>query len=152
MNVKSLSFILGSVCLTVFAQVCMKWDSAKWASAASAPSPMNASSVGSPVVPAAAADAVHGAKIAAEPGFVLSLWQQFSSPLTLLAIAAYGLSTLFWLVAIRDVPLGTAYVFSGITISLVCLMSAVLFHEPFTPTKVAALVLTVVGVTLFARG
>ena len=66
----------------------------------------------------------------------------------LAAIAAYALSMLCWLLALRDLPLGRAYSLLSISYALVYLLAASLpvFHESFTLSKTLGVALVILGV------
>ena len=63
-------------------------------------------------------------------------------------IAAYALSMLCWLLALRDLPLGRAYSLLSISYALVYLLAASLpaFHESFTLAKTLGVTLVILGV------
>ena len=64
------------------------------------------------------------------------------------AIAAYALSMLCWVLALRDLPLGRAYSLLSISYALVYLLAASLpaFHESFTLAKTLGVTLVILGV------
>lgn len=64
------------------------------------------------------------------------------------AIAAYALSMLFWLLALRDLPLGRAYSLLSVSYALVYLLAASLpiFDERFTLSKTLGVTLVILGV------
>ena len=64
------------------------------------------------------------------------------------AIVAYALSMLCWLLALRDLPLGSAYSLLSISYALVYLLAASLpmFHENFTLSKTLGVTLVILGV------
>lgn len=64
------------------------------------------------------------------------------------AIVAYALSMLCWLLALRDLPLGRAYSLLSISYALVYLLAASLpvFHESFTLSKTLGVTLVILGV------
>ncbi|NUU35883.1 4-amino-4-deoxy-L-arabinose-phosphoundecaprenol flippase subunit ArnF [Pseudomonas sp. C2B4] len=66
----------------------------------------------------------------------------------LVAILAYALSMLCWLVALRDLPLGRAYSLLSISYALVYLAAASLpfFHEDFSLSKSLGVALVILGV------
>ena len=68
--------------------------------------------------------------------------------LVVAAIAAYALSMLCWLLALRDLPLGRAYSLLSISYALVYLLAASLpaFHESFTLAKTLGVTLVILGV------
>jgi undecaprenyl phosphate-alpha-L-ara4N flippase subunit ArnF len=66
----------------------------------------------------------------------------------LAAIAAYGLSMLCWLLALRDLPLGRAYSLLSLSYALVYLLAASLplFDESFSLGKSLGVALVMLGV------
>jgi len=64
------------------------------------------------------------------------------------AIAAYALSMLFWLLALRDLPLGRAYSLLSVSYALGYLLAASLpiFDERFTLSKTLGVTLVILGV------
>ena len=64
------------------------------------------------------------------------------------AIAAYALSMLCWLLALRDLPLGRAYSLLSISYALVYLLAASLplFNESFSLSKTLGVTLVILGV------
>jgi undecaprenyl phosphate-alpha-L-ara4N flippase subunit ArnF len=66
----------------------------------------------------------------------------------LAAIAAYGLSMLCWLLALRDLPLGRAYSLLSLSYALVYLLAAglPLFDEAFSLSKSLGVALVMLGV------
>ncbi|NAT16910.1 4-amino-4-deoxy-L-arabinose-phospho-UDP flippase [Pseudomonas syringae pv. actinidifoliorum] len=64
------------------------------------------------------------------------------------SITAYALSMLFWLLALRDLPLSRAYSLLSISYALVYTLAAALplFHETFTVSKTVGVTLIVAGV------
>ncbi|MGN4047781.1 4-amino-4-deoxy-L-arabinose-phosphoundecaprenol flippase subunit ArnF [Pseudomonas sp. SM4] len=66
----------------------------------------------------------------------------------IVAIVAYALSMLCWLVALRDLPLGRAYSLLSISYALVYLLTASLplFNESFSFTKSLGVALVMLGV------
>jgi len=66
----------------------------------------------------------------------------------LAAIAAYGLSMLCWLLALRDLPLGRAYSLLSLSYALVYLLAASLplFDESFSFGKSLGVALVMLGV------
>lgn len=123
MSLTSLLTILGSVVATALAQVCMKLASTSFSGSRQ------------------------------DPGYSLavSLFHQILHPLSLLAIAAYGLSLVLWLLALRDVPLSVAYPFAGLTLALVAVLGVSILDEPLTTSKIVGVTTIVLGVIVLAR-
>ena len=72
----------------------------------------------------------------------------FSRPLpTLLTLSAMGVSVLLLAMAVKQLPLGTAYaVWTGIGAVGTVLMGIWLFNEPATLARVLCLLLIIVGI------
>ncbi|EPF66865.1 4-amino-4-deoxy-L-arabinose-phosphoundecaprenol flippase subunit ArnF [Pseudomonas syringae] len=66
------------------------------------------------------------------------------------SITAYALSMLFWLLALRVLPLSRAYSLLSISYALVYTLAAALpfFHETFTVSKTVGVTLIVAGVLI----
>ena len=64
------------------------------------------------------------------------------------AIGLYGLSTLLWVTALRDIPLSKAYAFVALAIALVPIGAAIFFHERLEPRYYLGLLLVVAGVVI----
>lgn len=77
--------------------------------------------------------------------------QAVSSAPVLLGLAAYGLSTLFWLRALSTLPLAVAYPFLSLNFILVPLAGYLLFREPVTTWQLAGSALIVAGVITLTR-
>lgn len=67
-------------------------------------------------------------------------------------LALGGVNTLCFTLAMRRIPLAVAYpTFSGLSISLVVMVSALAFGERLTAVNLAGALLVIVGVALLAR-
>ncbi|NIF19648.1 4-amino-4-deoxy-L-arabinose-phosphoundecaprenol flippase subunit ArnF [Pantoea sp. Cy-639] len=114
-----ITFALGSVLLVSGAQLAMRWSMTRLPQ------------------PSEWLAALTGQGIAALPVVVV-----------LAAIAAYALSMLCWLLALRDLPLGRAYSLLSLSYALVYLLAASLplFDESFSLTKSLGVALVMLGV------
>lgn len=114
-----ITFALGSVLLVSGAQLAMRWSMIRLPQ------------------PSEWLAALTGQGIAALPVVVV-----------LAAIAAYALSMLCWLLALRDLPLGRAYSLLSLSYALVYLLAASLplFDESFSLTKSLGVALVMLGV------
>ncbi|MCF5714996.1 MULTISPECIES: 4-amino-4-deoxy-L-arabinose-phosphoundecaprenol flippase subunit ArnF [Pseudomonas syringae group] len=74
--------------------------------------------------------------------------QLYAVGVIIASIIAYALSMLFWLLALRGLPLSRAYSLLSISYALVYTLAAVLpfFHEAFTVSKTVGVTLIVAGV------
>ncbi|WP_313201061.1 4-amino-4-deoxy-L-arabinose-phosphoundecaprenol flippase subunit ArnF [Pseudomonas sp.] len=114
-----ISFALGSVLLVSTAQLAMRWSMTRLPQPGQWLTALTGQSV----------DAVAVAVVLA-------------------AIAAYGLSMLCWLLALRDLPLGRAYSLLSLSYALVYLLAASLplFDESFSLSKSLGVALVMLGV------
>lgn len=64
-----------------------------------------------------------------------------------------GLLTLmapvFYILALRDLPLSTAYIFSSLTVVIVTLIGHLAFQEPLPKIRIAGVILIVSGILCF---
>jgi drug/metabolite transporter (DMT)-like permease len=74
------------------------------------------------------------------------------NPWVLCAFAAAFLASLTWMLAMTKLQLSHAFPMTALTFALVVVGSAVLFHEPVTPLKVAGLLLIVAGIVVGSQG
>lgn len=63
-------------------------------------------------------------------------------------VALYGVSTVLWVLALRDLPLGRAYLFMALAFVLVPLGAWAIFGEALTPRYVAGALLVAVGIAI----
>jgi len=74
------------------------------------------------------------------------------SPMVMLGLVLYGVGTVFWLFALRQLDLSLAYPFVAMSFVMVAGSGMLLLGEPFQPSRVIGLVLIVVGLLVMARG
>ncbi|MEO8611087.1 MAG: hypothetical protein ABI690_24540 [Chloroflexota bacterium] len=74
-----------------------------------------------------------------------------TSPLLLVGIAIFGVSTLLWLLALMKADLSFAYPFLSLTYIAVLVGGAVLFQEKVTVPRVVGFIVIVSGVLIVAR-
>jgi multidrug transporter EmrE-like cation transporter len=117
------AYILGTVLFTVYGQIVLKWQVAR-----------------AGVLPAAFLEKLV---------FLISLiW----NPWILSSIAAGFLAFLCWMAAMTEFELSYAYPFMSLSFLLVLILSAILFHEPLTVSKVVGVGLVVTGIIIGSRG
>lgn len=62
------------------------------------------------------------------------------------AVFTYSMATICWVMAVRSLPLSTAYlVWMGLDVVAALILSIFLFHEVFTPMKLLFIVMIVIG-------
>lgn len=64
------------------------------------------------------------------------------------ALVVYGFATIFWVLALRELPLGRAYMFMAASFVIVPMVSVVLFAEKLGPGYFAGLALILVGLVV----
>lgn len=80
-----------------------------------------------------------------------TLLRMATSPLLLIGIAIFGISTLLWLLALTKADLSFAYPFLSLTYIAVLIGGAFLFHERVTLMRVLGFAVIVTGVWIVAR-
>lgn len=83
-------------------------------------------------------------------GFEALLTDHSTALLFALALAAYGASTLGWVLALRQVPLSTAYLFMSASFILVPLMAFFVLGEPVSLRVIIGGILIVSGILVAA--
>lgn len=113
-------FILLTVLLTVYGQLILKWQ------------------VASLAPPEGAA------------GIAAFLAQALLRPWIVSGLAAAFLASLCWMLALKRLPLSTAYPFTAGSFVLVLIFAVLLFDEPLSLGKVAGALLIVAGILVIA--
>jgi drug/metabolite transporter (DMT)-like permease len=80
-----------------------------------------------------------------------TLFRMATTPLLLVGIAIFGVSTLLWLLALMKADLSFAYPFLSLTYIAVLVGGAILFHERVTLPRVLGFAVIVAGVWIVAR-
>jgi drug/metabolite transporter (DMT)-like permease len=80
-----------------------------------------------------------------------TLLRMATSPLLLIGIAIFGVSTLLWLLALTKADLSFAYPFLSLTYIAVLIGGALLFHERVTFVRVLGFAVILTGVWIVAR-
>ncbi|HSO48042.1 MAG TPA: EamA family transporter [Rhizobiaceae bacterium] len=83
-------------------------------------------------------------------GFEVLLTDHRTALLFVAALAAYGISTLGWVLALRNVPLNTAYLFMSASFIIVPVMAYFVLDEPITARLALGSALIVCGVLVAA--
>jgi drug/metabolite transporter (DMT)-like permease len=92
-----------------------------------------------------------GGAIAVGTGFTTQMMGIMATPAFWLAIAAYGLSVIVWVVGLSRVPVSQAYPMLSIGYVLNIGLAWMLFGETPTMQRTLGILVIVVGVTLVAR-
>lgn len=80
-----------------------------------------------------------------------TLLRMATSPLLLLGLGVFGVSTLLWLLSLSRADLSFAYPFLSLTYFAVLLGGALLFNEAITPARVIGFVVVITGLLIVAR-
>lgn len=115
-------FIAMTILLTVFGQLILKWQ------------------VG-----------LHG-HLLSGPFRLWNVAELVFKPWVFTALAAAFAASLCWMMAIKRLPLSTAYPFTALSFILVLAFSAIVFGEPVNAWKVTGTVMVVIGVIILSLG
>lgn len=92
----------------------------------------------------------------AQTGSDAALWMKAASmvfsPMVLLGLALYGVGTVLWLFALRQLDLSLAYPFVAMSFVMVAGSGMLFLGEPVQPSRLIGLALIVVGLLVMARG
>jgi len=80
-----------------------------------------------------------------------TLAAMFTSPLVILGLCMYGLSTVFWLVALSQKDLSYVYPFIALTFIIVLLLSKFLLHENVGAYRIFGTLVIIAGLLLVVR-
>jgi drug/metabolite transporter (DMT)-like permease len=72
------------------------------------------------------------------------------NPYLLVGVAIYGLTTVLWVLVLREVPLSRAYPLTALAMLIVPLVGLVAFREPFSWSLIGGGVLLIAGAYLIA--
>jgi len=92
------------------------------------------------------------AQTAADAAIWIKALTMVFSPLVLLGLALYGVGTLLWLFALRQLDLSLAYPFVAMSFVMVAGSGMLFLGEPVQPTRLIGLGLIVLGLLVMARG
>lgn len=81
----------------------------------------------------------------------LKAWFLFTSPFVFIGLALYGIGTILWLFALKQVDLSLAYPFVGISFLLVFIFSVLLLDESFDFMRLLGTFVIIVGIVILAR-
>jgi drug/metabolite transporter (DMT)-like permease len=72
----------------------------------------------------------------------------FLNPLVFLGLLMYGLSTIFWLIALSQKDLSYVYPFIALTFVIVLLLSKFLLHENVGPYRIVGTLIIIAGLII----
>ncbi len=82
---------------------------------------------------------------------VVKIWFLFLSPFVMLGLALYGVGTILWLFALRQVDLSLAYPFVGMSFLFVFVFSVIFLQESFDMTRLFGTIVIILGIAILAR-
>jgi drug/metabolite transporter (DMT)-like permease len=116
-------FVLGTVLLTVYGQLIIKWR----------------------VLEAGALPEAFGERLR-------FLFWLFLDPWVVSALAAAVIAAALWMAAMTRLPLSHAYPMVSLAFVLVLIASGLFFQEPITPLKIAGTALIMLGIVVGSQG
>ncbi|WP_460758569.1 EamA family transporter [Lysobacter fragariae] len=114
-------FIAMTVLLTVYGQLVLKWQV----------------SLGGPLPETT-------------PGKLVFLWHALLNPWIISGLGAAFAASLFWMLALKKLPLSTAYPFTATSFLLVLVFAGMFLGEAITTGKVVGTLLIVSGIAVMA--
>jgi multidrug transporter EmrE-like cation transporter len=84
-------------------------------------------------------------------GVLALLWRMCSNPSILIGLACYGVSTIFWILVLKQKNLSMVYPLLASGYILVVFFSWLIRHETVTPTRWLGALIIAAGVWLIAR-
>jgi len=82
---------------------------------------------------------------------ISSLASVLLNPFVLLGFVMYGLSTIFWLIALSKKDLSFVYPFMSLTYVLVLVLSSLVLKESVGPNKLVGALIIILGLIIIAR-
>jgi uncharacterized membrane protein len=76
----------------------------------------------------------------------------FLNPIVLLGLFMYGLSTIFWLVALSQKDLSYVYPFISLTFIIVLFLSYFVLKEQVSTARIVGTIIIIVGLMVIVRG
>ncbi|MCK0149800.1 EamA family transporter [Marivita sp. S6314] len=89
---------------------------------------------------------------AADAGLVLKIMGMLFSPMVLLGLALYGIGTVFWLFALKQLDLSLAYPFVAMSFVMVAGSGMLFLGEPVQTSRLIGIGLIILGLLVMARG
>lgn len=82
---------------------------------------------------------------------IVKSWMLFTSPFVFLGLCLYGVGTILWLFALKQMDLSLAYPFVGMSFIMVFLMGVFLLGEPFNINRLIGTIIIIIGILFLAR-
>jgi multidrug transporter EmrE-like cation transporter len=82
---------------------------------------------------------------------ISGILSMFLNPLILLGLCMYGISTIFWLIALSQKDLSYVYPFIALTFIIVLLLSKFLLHENVGVYRIIGTIIIIAGLIVVVR-
>lgn len=79
------------------------------------------------------------------------IWRMISNPTIFFGLVCYGISTVFWILVLKDKDLSLVYPMLACSYILVLLFSWLIRHEPISPGRWLGALIISIGVILISR-
>lgn len=94
---------------------------------------------------------VSGVSLASDSHLIEKAWNLFTTPFVFLGLFLYGIGTVLWLFALKQIDLSLAYPFVGLSFIMVFLFGVFLLDEPFNLNRLMGTLIIIAGIILLAR-
>ena len=94
---------------------------------------------------------VNRIEVLPDASLLVKISQFLLSPFVLLGLSLYGVGTVLWLFALKQIDLSLAYPFVGMSFFMVFFMGVFFLGEPFSVNRLIGTVIIVVGLLFMAR-
>lgn len=78
-------------------------------------------------------------------------WFLLTSPYVLLGLILYGVGTVFWLFALKQLDLSLAYPFVGMSFLFVLIFSILFLNEPFSLHRLFGTLVIIAGIVILSK-
>ncbi len=84
-------------------------------------------------------------------GPLLLVWRMITNPNIFIGLVCYGVSSIFWILVLKEKELSLVYPMIASGYILVVLFSWLIRHEPVSPTRWLGTIVITLGVILISR-
>lgn len=82
---------------------------------------------------------------------IYKAWFLFTSPFVILGLTLYGVGTILWLFALKQLDLSLAYPFVGMSFLFVLIFSILFLNEPFSINRLIGTVVIIIGIIILSK-
>lgn len=82
---------------------------------------------------------------------VYKAWLFLTSPFVFIGLALYGVGTVLWLFALKQMDLSLAYPFVGMSFIMVFAFGVMFLGEPFNVSRLVGTIIIAVGILFLAK-